>query len=75
MTMRAICDRPCQNAGMCEAPRAVLNSRDSDSGIASNSAAQLPSAAAAPLEEAEHQGLTLVHFSAQSEPFLTQNTP
>jgi hypothetical protein len=21
------------------------------------------------------QGLTLVHFSAQSEPFLTQNTP
>jgi len=22
-----------------------------------------------------HEGLTLVHFSAQPEPFLTQNTP
>jgi hypothetical protein len=25
--------------------------------------------------EEERQGLTLVHFSAQPEPFLTQNTP
>jgi len=25
--------------------------------------------------EAEHQGLTFVHFSAQLEPFLTHNTP
>ena len=25
--------------------------------------------------QAEWQGLTLVHFSAQPEPFLTQNTP
>ena len=29
-----------------------------------------PAAAAAAI-----QGLTLVHFSAQPEPFLTQNTP
>jgi len=26
-------------------------------------------------DERERQGLTLVHFSAQPEPFLTQDTP
>jgi hypothetical protein len=28
-----------------------------------------------PVMMTKHQGLTLVHFSAQVEPFLTQNTP
>ena len=28
-----------------------------------------------PNSDARWQGLTLVHFSAQPEPFLTQNTP
>jgi len=28
-----------------------------------------------PVTGAVRQGLTLVHFSAQPEPFLTQNTP
>jgi hypothetical protein len=32
----------------------------------------LPEASAAP---AMHHGLTLVYFSAQPKPFLTQNTP
>ena len=40
--------------------------------VAAAAAAAVPVAAAA---SATVQGLTLVHFSAQPEPFLTQNTP
>ena len=35
----------------------------------------LDSAAMDSTMSSSHQGLTLVHFSAQPEPFLTQNTP
>jgi hypothetical protein len=63
-------------------PGITVTSSDSGTSVAascrrcaSQAAGGMRSTAACAAAPAPGQGLTLVHFSAQPEPFLTQNTP
>jgi len=64
----------CVNAGACRLPSNRQRS-GSVRGPSGMSARRSATCAGTRLSARARQGLTLVHFSAQPEPFLTQNTP
>ena len=53
----------------------LLHAPASSSSLSSSSCFSAASAAKRSRASTRSQGLTLVHFSAQPEPFVTQNTP